>query len=345
MDVNERVREMLPLAAWVAALVAALVAFTAMGSGPLAAPALTDPGSWSAWAAGRDPVIATAAVLRLVVLLLAWYLLGVTTVGAAARLARLTAMVRIADALSVPVVRRVLQSSLGVGLATAVAVSSTPVTGARPGGPPPMMAAAAAQDVAEDVAGPTPPRMRPLPPREPAAAPSPGHDDSGPPSMPSPPREAPAPLPTSPLPGDPAPTAPPTPDEPRPTLNDRTDGTDATDGPGHTDGVAETGSPSVTGVVATGGDPEAPPQADGTADAATATVRPGDHLWSIAERHLAARDTPPTEDQVADYWRRLIEANRDRLVDPTNPDLILPGQQFALPDTTPGDTDGDRPQP
>lgn len=325
---NERVREMLPLAAWVAALVGAVVAFTAMGSGPLAAPALTDPGSWSAWAVGKDPVVATAAVLRLVVLLLAWYLLGATTVGAVARLARLTAMVRVADALSVPVVRRVLQTSLGVSLATAVAVSSTSVTGSRPG-PAPMMAAAA-QDVAAEAEGPAPPRMRPLPPREATA------------QMPTPPEPAQTPTPPDPA----AATVPASTREPRP---------DDTEPPATPTPPRETPAPgdaSVTGVAATPEHREAPPPADATTDTpdatgtsaatdtSTVTVRPGDHLWSIAEQHLAARGTPPAEDRVAAYWRRLIEANRDQLVDPTNPDLILPGQQFVLP----ADPDDDRPQ-
>ena len=34
---------------------------------------------------------------------------------------------------------------------------------------------------------------------------------------------------------------------------------------------------------------------------------------------------------MAAYWRRLIEANRGRLVDPDDPDLVLPGQRFVLP--------------
>jgi nucleoid-associated protein YgaU len=34
---------------------------------------------------------------------------------------------------------------------------------------------------------------------------------------------------------------------------------------------------------------------------------------------------------VGRYWRRLIDANRDRLVDPGNPDLLLPGQELVLP--------------
>ena len=62
-------------------------------------------------------------------------------------------------------------------------------------------------------------------------------------------------------------------------------------------------------------------------------VRPGDHLWSIAEEVLAERDgTAPSDADVRELWVRLIDANRDRLVDPEDPDLIVPGQRLVLPD-------------
>jgi len=65
----------------------------------------------------------------------------------------------------------------------------------------------------------------------------------------------------------------------------------------------------------------------------TWTVRSGDHLWSIASRALSERlDRRPTTDELLPYWASLIEANRDRLVDPANPDLILAGQVFVLPE-------------
>jgi nucleoid-associated protein YgaU len=32
-----------------------------------------------------------------------------------------------------------------------------------------------------------------------------------------------------------------------------------------------------------------------------------------------------------DYWAQLVDANRDRLVDPDDPDLLLPGQVLVLP--------------
>ena len=68
------------------------------------------------------------------------------------------------------------------------------------------------------------------------------------------------------------------------------------------------------------------------AEGATWLVRPGDHLWSIAERTLAsAWARPVSDDEVTPYWRELVEHNRDRLADPSNPDLIFPDQTILLP--------------
>jgi len=62
------------------------------------------------------------------------------------------------------------------------------------------------------------------------------------------------------------------------------------------------------------------------------TVAPGDHLWHIAEETLLdLRGEAPSPEQTVAYWHAVCEANHDRLVDPDNPDLILPGQQIALP--------------
>lgn len=61
-------------------------------------------------------------------------------------------------------------------------------------------------------------------------------------------------------------------------------------------------------------------------------VQPGEHFWSIAQQVVIERDGPTASDvAVAAYWRTLVEVNRDRLVDPGNPDLILPGQILDLP--------------
>jgi hypothetical protein len=61
-------------------------------------------------------------------------------------------------------------------------------------------------------------------------------------------------------------------------------------------------------------------------------VAQGDSFWSIAHEaltdHLGHR---PTDDDVSRYWRHLIAANRHRLLDPANCDLLVPGQQLELP--------------
>ncbi len=68
------------------------------------------------------------------------------------------------------------------------------------------------------------------------------------------------------------------------------------------------------------------------ADPLQVVVEPGDHLWGIAERRVSLRaGGEPPESDVRQYWQALIEANHDRLAEPGNPDLILPGQVLVLP--------------
>jgi hypothetical protein len=68
------------------------------------------------------------------------------------------------------------------------------------------------------------------------------------------------------------------------------------------------------------------PIASGRAPAAAGevVVAAGDSFWSIAVDEADGRE-------VTTYWRALIEANRDRLVDPSNPDLLYPDQVLRLP--------------
>ena len=64
----------------------------------------------------------------------------------------------------------------------------------------------------------------------------------------------------------------------------------------------------------------------------TWTVAPGESFWSIAEEVLAdAWRRPPSDAEVDPFWRALVEVNRGRLTDPTDPDAILPGQVFEVP--------------
>ncbi len=61
-----------------------------------------------------------------------------------------------------------------------------------------------------------------------------------------------------------------------------------------------------------------------TSPAAEVVVTRGDSFWSIAVEEAGERD-------LVGYWRALIDANRDRLVDPSNPDLLYPAQVLRLP--------------
>jgi len=61
-------------------------------------------------------------------------------------------------------------------------------------------------------------------------------------------------------------------------------------------------------------------------------VRPGDNFWAIARATLSADGHSPSDDEIARLWSHLIEANRERLIDRSNPDLIVVGQRFVIPD-------------
>lgn len=81
----------------------------------------------------------------------------------------------------------------------------------------------------------------------------------------------------------------------------------------------------------------APPKSATAPTAATApptgswTVRPGDDFWSIAESVVGASPSPGDTAGVGRYWVRLIQANRSRLADPSDPNLLFPGQVLVLP--------------
>ena len=83
--------------------------------------------------------------------------------------------------------------------------------------------------------------------------------------------------------------------------------------------------------------PPAPPSGvdgDETPVAAPRTVvlQPGDHLWSVASRVLAAElGREPSEGEVHPYWRALVETNRSRLPHPQDPDLVYAGLEIEIP--------------
>lgn len=295
-------RRTLPLLAWVAALVAGVALFHALGRGQLAPPPLTDPGAWGPWLEAREPTVAAVAVLRLVVLALAWYLVGTTTVGIVARLLRAARLVRVADALTVPAVRRLLRGALGVGLATAmVGAATAPVPKQAPA---PTLAVSTPSHVAPGDEGPV---LR--------AA------DEGPTL-----RAAAGEGPTLRAAVDAGPTL-------------RAVAEEAGEVPAVSHAGASTDEPrlrrserdileAVPGLrqVDTGASDDPAPE-DGHH-----RVRSGESLWSIAQDTLAeAWEREPTDAEVLAYWHRLIDDNRAMLPDPDNPDLIFPGDRLHLP--------------
>jgi nucleoid-associated protein YgaU len=334
---GRRVHGLVRLGLWVAALLVVSWLFHALGDGPLAAPP-PDPEGLRAWAADRDGLVAAVALLRLVVLGLAWYLVGVTAAGIAARLLRSARLVAVADAFTLPVIRRLLQTTLGVSLAASMAVVPVSIAGSRfAGAERVVLAAADGTDASgEGPEGPAIIRLAPagdgpselrLAPGEPAGGPEAGPGASA------------------------------TTDEVPAPAGRRAAGGGAV--PGDTNRPFEPGEVGVARVDGAGSGPPLPratpegePGGDrgptlgrdvvsaaGTAPDAPArihVVRAGDSLWTIARDELAERLGQASDDaRIAAYWHRVIEHNRSALDDPDNPDLIFPGQRFELPDVAP----------
>jgi hypothetical protein len=287
-------RSFVVLVAWVGLLVLGLGVGHAVGAEVLSVPG-AEVAAWRTWAATTDPLVLVMSLLRAAALGVAWYLLVTTLLAVVARGLRLVRLVRVADAVAAPAVRRLVQRSMGVVVASAIATSVV-VPPSHAAEPPPVA-------VGEEQAGVL--TMRGVLPAPRDSGSTDGttvtlpwqrlqgsemrHEDRSPSVA-----EAPAAVATSPDPAGPAsPSA------------SRADGTTAAlrDGPAQVE-----------------------------ASDAVHTVRPGESLWRIAEARLEqAWGRVPRDAEVVPYWRDMIDRNRDRLVVPDEPDLILPGQELLLP--------------
>ena len=132
---------MIALASWTVFLVLAL-------AGLHATPVPTGTGVEAAFAA-----------VRLVALGLGVYLLTVTLIGSFTRLVRVTAAVQMANTLTLPFVRRILDRAATVALVASMVTPSAALAAERPSEPPPVM-----RLVEEPAPAPIPPTEAPAAP-------------------------------------------------------------------------------------------------------------------------------------------------------------------------------------
>lgn len=237
-----------PALRWLLGLLAAGVALHLAARGDLAGPPLGSLDQLTAWTDAREPAAVAVALVRLVAEVSVWYVLALSVLHAASSALRIAGGHRLADALALPGVRRVVHAGLGLGLA------ATSTVGAQ-----------------EEAAAPGVARMAPAADTALVLA-APGGTAVGTATM--------RPLPST----------------------------------------SELGTATMVP----------------TAPASTWTVAPGESFWSIAEELLGdAWSRPPSGSEVDPFWRALVEVNRSRLVDPTNPDVIQPGQVFEVPPVPP----------
>lgn len=70
-------------------------------------------------------------------------------------------------------------------------------------------------------------------------------------------------------------------------------------------------------------------------DATEIVVRPGDHMWALAEERLAtARGRVVSDCEIAPYWLQVVASNMSRIRS-GDPDLIFPGEVLVLPAVDP----------
>lgn len=131
------------LALWLGLLGAVLVGLHGLG-GAIGPPPITDPGRLARWLDDRQPAEAVIALARLATIGGAWYLMAVTLATLATRALGWARLMTVVDLLSVPAVRRVVGSGVGLTMAAGSLVSAGAV---RPAGASPAVDAPPAEAV------------------------------------------------------------------------------------------------------------------------------------------------------------------------------------------------------
>ncbi len=326
----------LRLVVWTGGLVVSARLLLAAGSETLSVP-VTSFDDLSVWVSDTPPADMVIAILRVAALAAVAYLLAATVLTVVARLVAVRPLVAAAEVLSPAIVRRLATGGSGIGLVVGGAVAGLPAPDlpfgatsdpvavtATPAGPESPFAA----PTATMSRLPTPTAtMTPIGARDPlasptAALPTRAIDPTAAPAAPIDPTVAPGAS------GAAAPEATMTridgPAPPSATM---------TRLPGRADAPPAAATPAAATPVAHAPTaPTAPAPAAPEVDPTLWIVEHGDSLWSIAEEVATSADgSPAAERTVTRYWQRLVAANRANLVDPHNPDLIVPGQQLVLP--------------
>ncbi|MGH9247002.1 MAG: hypothetical protein ACRD29_22325 [Acidimicrobiales bacterium] len=257
-----------------------------LNRGALAAPPFGSLDELREWFDTRDAATAVFAMVRIVALVMAWYVLVVLALGALARLLRAGWLAHIIDIVSIPMLRRAAATLAGASVLSSGALGTMATTAFADTG-----AAATATHTAKE-------------------------SGSGPGSGPAAPSESLVALD----------------DAVRPT--ERLVTLDAAAAPTETLVVldeAEGAEGEATMRVVPADKTRAPAAEPGPA-LETWIIEPGEHLWAVAESHLTeAWGRPPTDAEITPYWRQIVEHNRGRLPDPSNPDLVVPGLTIELP--------------
>ncbi len=294
------------------ALVATIVVVTGLDH-PALGPTATDLDGWTNWARAAEPVGVVMGVIRVAALCLSWYLLIASVLAVLAHLTHARPAVALAAILPTGHARDLVVAVVGTGLlagpplGTGNTIAVHGPTEAR------RTTAAATRDTGPGADAAAAPRAgahlattRPVDDRAPATsrtAHGPATAGRGTAGVHL--RRLPA----------------------APTTATATDVTMVRLGPDGTVGDGDDG-PRMQRLPDE--DPAEAPEAPDRD--ARFTVAPGDHFWRIAEAEVATHcGRDPADHHVRDYWLRLVEANRDLLVDPGNADLLLPGQVLRLP--------------
>jgi hypothetical protein len=124
VDTPDRAVSLVRVMLWLLALTAGIVALHRLGATALSPPAWS-PASWTDWWAVNEPVTASMALLRLIVLGVGWYLLAVTGLTLLVAWTRAAAASRLLSVIAVRPLRDMVATMLGVAMVT---ITSAPAS-------------------------------------------------------------------------------------------------------------------------------------------------------------------------------------------------------------------------